>query len=566
LNNAMSNTPISPDHQRQGSVQTWVTSQWKLLPTPGQLSMKINKENKLDHAYSLRGKLLFQMNDATSLLIVGDYLNREDNGATFAPYPGSPKTTIAYQGIGPSSGNRYDSYSGTAGRTVFKGGGIAATFRSDFGFAELVSISAYRKFDFAFRYDLDGAPSVIVDSDAVGNGRMYSQELQLVSDDSGPLKWVTGVYYFNYRQGYDYFNRDFRNGPAINGGTYRFNALNRNATLDTFEKSESIAPFAQADFEVVQGTTITAGLRYTYEKRTLTGGGQRTNGAGVVAARTFNNPPALVAKKVTWRLAINQKLSDDVMIFASNSRGFKSGGFNISNPGSVSYLPEQLDDWEIGLKSQFWNRRITFNATGFYYKYKNVQVSQFITPPGGTPAQIVTNGAGAKIYGVDIDLSARVFNGLTLTGGLSLIHPEFTDYPNAPLTIDKTAAAGGGITTAILPNAKGKRLPYARKYGLTGAVDYVTPAFGGNLGVNITATQNGDYYFEADNTTRQPSYTMLNASIKVSNASDSLSLRLGVSNLLDEEIFARNVTLASGRLVSYGVAPREYTLTLGAKF
>ncbi|MBB6125244.1 TonB-dependent receptor [Sphingobium subterraneum] len=523
------------------------------------------EENKLDHAYSSRGKLLFKMGDDSSLLIVGDYLNREDNGATFAPYPGLPKTTIAYQGIGPSS-NRFDSYSGTAGRTAFKGGGVAATFKHDFGFAELVSISAYRKFDFAFRYDLDGSPAQIVDADATGRGRMYSQELQLVSDGKGPLKWVTGVYYFNYRQGYDYFNRDISAGQRLNGGVYRFAPLSRNATLNTFEKSESIAPFAQADLEVTPGTTVTAGLRYTYEKRSLDGFSQTTSIAGVPNALNHFTPAPLVAKKVTWRFAANQKLSQDVMLFASYSRGFKSGGFNISTPAAINYLPESLDDWEIGLKSQFWDRRITFNATGFYYKYKNVQVSQF---NGNPPSQRITNGAGAELYGVDIDLTAKVVDGLTLTGGLSLIHSEFTDYPNAPLNIDLATpnpANGNTIAVGILPNAKGNRLPYARKYGLTGAVDYRTQLMGGNFGFNLTATRNGDYYFEPDNTTRQPRFTMLNASVRLSDASDNVSLRFGVANLLNRVIYSRNVTLVYGRLVSYGVAPREYTLTLGAKF
>ncbi|WP_327751866.1 TonB-dependent receptor [Sphingobium sp. SJ10-10] len=515
------------------------------------------EESKLYHSYSLRGKLLFQIGDATSLLIQGDYLNRLDASANFRAYPG---TTLAYQGFGPAS-NLYDSYSGLAGRALFKGGGVSATFKSDLGFADLISISAYRESDFDARYDLDAVAATIIDTNSSGQGRMYSQELQLISNAGGPLKWVAGAYYFNYRQGYDFFNRDFATGVAPGGAPYRFSPFNRNATLATFEKAESFAPFAQADLEVLPGTTITGGLRYTYEKRRLDGYRQLTDSMGVVAAPTHYTPAPLTAKKATWRLAVNRKLSTDAMIFASYSRGFKSGGFNIATPAAPRYLPEQLDDWEIGLKSQFWNRRITFNATGFYYKYKNVQVSQSI---GNPPSQNVTNGAGAKIYGVDVDLTAKLVDGLTLSGGLELLHPYFTKYLNAPRGVD---LSGGGVL--IVPggfDAKGQRIPFARTYVLNGALDYVTPAFGGNLEFNATVTRSGDYYFEPDNIVRQPAYTMLNGGVKLSDASDKYSLRFGVTNAFDKVIYSRDVTVAFGRMVSYGRPPREYTLTLGAKF
>lgn len=535
------------------------------------------EENKVDHSYSLRGKMLVELGERSSLVIAGDYLNRLDSGATFQPYKG---TTLAYSGFGPLD-NRYDSYNGTAGHTAFEGGGVAATVKSDLGFADLVSISAYRKTSFAFKYDLSSVLLPLLISDAEGRSRMYSQELQLISNGAGPLKWVLGAYYFNYRQGYDYFNRDFGTGTAPDGLTpYRFNAaLSRNATLNTFEKSESIAPFAQADLELTTRTTLTGGLRYTHEKRSLAGATQRTTVAGVVGPVTPVSMPSLTAKVLTWRAAINQKLADDVMVFASYSRGFKSGGYNIANPTAAGYLPEKLDDWEVGLKSQLWDRRITFNATGFYYRYKNVQVTQF---GGNPPAQTVTNGAAAEIYGVDIDLTVKPMAGLTFSGGLELLHPYFTKFPGAQLGIDRTA--GGVLIPAGGFDASDTRLPYARDYMATGAVDYAVPAFGGTLGFNVTATRGGSYTFEPDSVVSQPAYTMLNASVKWASEGDRVSLRFGVTNALDAAIISRNATIGAnapagstavsansgnhglGRLVSYGTAPREYTLTLGAKF
>lgn len=512
-------------------------------------------ENQLYHSYSMRGKLLFKASDTTSILIEGDYLNRKDSGVVYQPYPG---TKLAYQGFGPVD-NRYDSYNGTGGYTYFKGGGVSATIKSDLGFAKLVSISAYRDSHFGFKFDLTNVAAPLLISTAGGRSRMYSQEVQLVSNSSGPFKWLTGVYYFNYRQGYDFFNRDFATGVSQSGAPYRFAPIDRSANSG-FEKSESVAPFAQADLKVASGTTLTAGLRYTYEKRSMDDGiTQVTNLAGVVLPAVHIPAESLTANKLTWRFAVEQKLARDVMIFASYNRGFKSGGFNIAAPASPAYRPEQLDDWEVGLKSQFWDRRITFNANGFYYKYRNIQVTQFT---GNPPTQIVTNGAKAEIYGVDVDFSARLTRGLTLSGGVELLHPNFTQYPNAPLNLD---LASGGVATSSF-DADGQRLPFARKFVGTLAADYVTHAFGGNLAFNVTATRSGDYYFEPDNIVRQPAYTMLNAGVKLSDAQDRLSLRFGVTNGLNEAIIIRNATLAFGHLVSYGSPPREFTVTLGAKF
>ncbi len=109
-------------------------------------------------------------------------------------------------------------------------------------------------------------------------------------------------------------------------------------------------------------------------------------------------------------------------------------------------------------------------------------------------------------------------------------------------------------------------MPFARKFVGTIAADYTTPFMGGNLAFNLTATRSGDYYFEVDNFVRQPAYTMLNTAVKLSDAEDKFSLRFGVTNALNKSIFIRNATLAFGRLVAYGSPPREYTLSLSAKF
>jgi outer membrane receptor protein involved in Fe transport len=506
------------------------------------------ESNKLKLGFSARSKLLFKLGDSTTATLIGDHLEREDSGRVFQPYPG---TRLSYPGFGPVR-SRYDTYSGTPGFTRFTSNGAGLTVDSDLGFAKLVSITSYREGSTDFKFDLTGVAAPLLVSTAASGNKNFSQELQLVSPSGRPFTYVLGGYYFYNSQGYDFFNRDFASA-AINP------VLSRSASSG-YEKTRSIAPFAQADWEFLPRTTLTLGARYTHETRELNDGTTRlTRLVGGLQPLVIVPPKSLEFNKLTYRVALNHKFSEDVLLYGSYNRGFKSGGFNIATPAAAGYLPETLDDFEVGLKTQLFDRRLTFNVNGFYYKYSNIQVASFV---GNPPSQIILNGAKAKLYGADIDFSARIGGGLTISGGAEFVHPYFTDYRNAPIGVD---LAAGGVATAP-GDATGKRVPFARTFVGTLAADYAVDIGPAKLTLNVTGTRSGDYFFEPDNVVRQPAYTMLNASVRLSDRDDRLSLMFGVTNATDESIIVTNATAAFGRFVSYATPPREYTVTARAKF
>ena len=238
--------------------------------------------------------------------------------------------------------------------------------------------------------------------------------------------------------------------------------------------------------------------------------------------------------------------------YVSYNRGIKSGGFNILTPANPAYLPERLDAYEAGLKTELFDRRLRLNVGGFYYDYSNLQVIQFVGV-----SQTIVNGAKARLYGIDVDFNARVTPELSLSGGLEALHTKFVSYPGAVGSIPKPT----GGATLLSVNASGNRIPQAQNFAGTLAVDYQKPVSFGTLLANVTANYNGDYKVEADNFLTQGAYTLLNASIGWRPLGDHYTLTLFVRNLLNETVLNNSSSQAVGYPTSYGQPPRTYGVT-----
>ena len=510
--------------------------------------------NEVKHNISARSKILFEPDDKTKITFIGDYLNREDTGIQYAPYPG---TSFTYPGFGPTN-SRYDTYAGTPGYNRFESVGASLQIDHDMDFARLVSIFSYRHGNGGFRFDVSSVtPSREVSVAKLVN-EDYTQEFQLISPNTGRFQWVTGLFYLHNKIGYNPFDIYFLAPPFIPtvGPLAGVTDVNRTA----FETTESVAPFAQVDYELFKDTKLTLGGRWTYEQRSIAGTFNYLLPDGTVRlSQPATSIRTLTLEKPSWRIALDHKFTPDISVYASYNRGIKSGGYNIAAPTTAPFLPEQLDAYEVGFKSQLFDRKLTFNTSAFLYNYENIQISTYAT---GNTVLTVTNGGRAKLYGLDADFQARVTPELSLNGGLEALHATFTNYPNAPYL---TILPGGGSATPPR-DASGNRLPFSQEFVGTLALDYDRPVGRVNTHFNVTGTYNSDYYLQADNVLRQPAYVMLNSSFRVSDRTNKLSLTFAVTNILDEAIITTAFAQASQVLVSYGYAPRVYSLTAGFRF
>jgi iron complex outermembrane receptor protein len=424
-------------------------------------------------------------------------------------------------------------------------GGVSLTVHHDFGFADFKSISAYRQELTHTLFSIDPGPTPVEFGEYHRPEQQFSQEVQLSSESSSVIKWIIGAYYFwdrSAQQPFDVY------GPAANLAFCGNVAVNCYIDVRTGETASSKAGYAQATapLRVLGNTNLTIGLRYTSEDRGAFGSiplllGVPPTGTFLASLANFSAPGVPnheTFDRMTYRISLDHRFTDDFMIFASYNEGFKSGGFNISNAGTPPVKPEILYATEAGFKSDLFDRRVRFNASAFYYDYKDIQVSEF------QQFNIIeTNGAGATLYGVDVDTQAAVNNNLTLRGGFEWLSDRFNSFPNAPGYTPVPIALGGGFTAINNPatglpgfNASGKQIPFAPTLTANAAATYKIPTPKGPLDFTISYYHNSGSYTSANNISvlRVPEYDLVNLIAGWTSPDNKYRISVFVDNLTDE--------------------------------
>jgi len=506
---------------------------------------------KVDRDLGLRSKWIFTPGSATSFRLILDYTDQKNsNNATRLP-----RGSTAPAPFGPTYGGRHWDIATEQPLTRFKGGGASLRIDHDLDALRVASITAYRRSEAFIAFDADYTPTVGRYITLIQRDWQFSQELQLLSAPSSRVTWVAGAYYFAANSTYDPLNLYFKGvaaGPAPVSPVQ----------IDTLSahKTDSISGFGQATAEITEGLRFTAGLRYTSEKRTLADAVQiitQRNGGLVVVPfadreKRFN--------KLTWRLAVDYDINDDVLAYASYNRGFKSGGFNAGVLTIPFFNPEVLDSYEAGLKTNLFERRARFNVASFYYDYKDIQVQRNVNGATG-----LYNSGPAKIYGLEAEFEVRPARGLDLRATYQFIpHAEYRDFPAAVVAVPRAA---GGYTLTTGP-ATGNRVALSPKHTLGLSADYTVELQSGQLGLNISYYYNGGYYHEPDNVTRQKSYNLVNGSIRYTSG-DRWSATLWGNNLTNAVVANVDGIQSFGatgiRRASYA-PPRTFGVTLGYSF
>lgn len=253
----------------------------------------------------------------------------------------------------------------------------------------------------------------------------YSQELRLASDFGGIFDFVLGGFYEDRKL----YTLTFIAVPVINFPL---------PTESTNQNQKSTSAFGQLLLNPTDQIQITAGGRYTHETKKLLDFTVTPYGGTPFDVTTDPRYPStkLTFNDFSPELTINYKPSDDVMLFASYKEGFKSGGFDAGfTNGAIaadptrgqSFDPEEVSGFEVGLKSRFAGRQVTFNLTGYWYDYSGLQVSVFDTTSRAFRLQ---NAAKARIRGIEMETSFSPFAvpGLSLHAAAAFNDSKFRDY------------------------------------------------------------------------------------------------------------------------------------------
>lgn len=494
--------------------------------------------NKIKRDISLRNKWMLDLG-ATKARLSFDYSNQNSSFTLVDAFRDRP----IFYGT-KREGSAWDIDQTIDPYHALKSAGVNLRVEHDLGALDVVSISSYRGMNFLQFFDFDTGPLPAVTIRYQNNDRQFSQELQL-QKSSGQFKWVIGGFFFHSTSRFTPYVQS-RDTPLAKGST----------VIDSRISADSLAAFGQGSYTLDSGTEFTVGLRYTTEKRGVTGQQETFGAAGqslglsyapVDASKRFN--------KLTWRLAVSQQLGNSSMLYASYNRGFKAGSFNGQAPNLPAFNPEVLDAYELGLKTDLLDRRLRVNVAGFYYDYKDIQVRTFVN---GTSR--IYNGAKSRQYGVDIDLTAALSNRLTLSSAIELMHHRFVSFDSAVLSTPQP----NGSNVLAPGSAKGNRLPFASDWTASIGAHYKLPISNGNVTFNGDYTYNDGYFSEPDNVLRQPKFGMWNGSI-VWNSDAGYSLSVWGKNLTNTKVLSLIATTPTSTLAAYQ-APRTYGATLGYKF
>ena len=405
----------------------------------------------------------------------------------------------------------------------------------------LTAVSGFRQTHVNVYSDSDSLPIDTVHSGPFpDNSRFFSQEVRLASPDRGLIRYVVGGYYFHQ-------HANAVRSVYLSAGTNLFFTI---ANVNT----DSFAGFANVDVHPTSTLTITGGLRYTDEKK---------HANFFQRNATFNYNFTGLRRDdsdLSWTASINYRPIQNLSVYATASRGFKSGGFNVElistanvSPNSISYAPEKLLNFEAGAKGRALNGMLTFSAAGFYDTFDNKQVTQLLA--GVVPIFSVGNAAKARIKGFELEGALKPSSVFTLSGSVSRIISRYLSFPDA-------ARVNG-----VVVDYTGNRLELAPKWSADGAIDARFPISFGFVTARGQVRYTGDTFFQPDNApgNLQKGYTLLSGRIGVDTHDGRTALALVGKNLTNKGYYVFSRFNGTNHQVLYG-EPRTYGVELIQKF
>ncbi|MDB5457336.1 MAG: TonB-dependent receptor [Caulobacter sp.] len=534
----LANALITDDHEHRGAVSLsgpiGATLGYRLSASRSEYDGNVRnlfdgaKINGRDET-SVRGKLAWRPNDKLLATLGASYIEGEASpDATLirmspaARLRGNAALTAAVTmpGVTPGPDNLAVNQD-TA--PYAKSKGFGQSLRVEYalpGDYTLVSITSHDQFRLDDQLDSDRTAYAPLRNSQGGyfKAKANTQEVRLLSPGDGPIRYTVGLFY-----GDNDLRRSFRRGPAFSQAQWYAMAT-----------SENKAAFGQGEWTFLPKTTAIVGLRYQKEdigyafNDILNGNAKFAGGASDDA--------------VTYRLGLRRELTDDVMLFGSFATGHKgqtydlTTGFNQARADAGPLRPETSDAFEVGLKSELFDRRMTLNATVFHVAYDDFQ-AQGIETIGGTQNFRLTNVGKVTTQGVEIEANARATTDLRLNAAVAYVDAAIDKFPGAACYPGQTAAQGCAGTPARQDLA-GATLPTAPKWKFNLGGDYshalgtapyeliASAAYSWQSKVNFSLNQ--------DPETVQKAYGVLNLSGGVRSRGGGYQAVVFVNNVFDK--------------------------------
>ena len=489
------------------------------------------------HIGLIRPSVRWAPTSTFNVTLLGEYYHSD--GDPVAVYGVSPRTVGAVKNLAELAGyvgNKDNTKlqvndRGVSNLDVYFG---MAEMNLQIGPGTLTSITGYRKVKSRNQVDDDGFPVDGFLQDAYLFQHQFSEELRYAADLSDWLSLTAGGYYF--KQKFNYLESRDNN-----------NHLTKVAT-QSFLKNDSYAFFAETDIRPFTDLTLTLGGRYTHETKEV-----RTAPFGsctfTFSVCTYQTREPYKASNFTPKVGLSYKIDRNILLFASWTKGFRSGGFSLrGTPLGAPYEAETVDAYEGGFKTDLFDRRVRFNVSGFYNKFKNLQRTVLGVDPILGSVQSVFNAADATVKGLEVELTVIPTTGLTFTGNYG--------YTKA-----------GYETFAGVVNPKSREFVRVPRYTANLAADYETSVGdnGDRVALHAGAAYTGRYFFDDPNLLKQRGYWLMDANITYTTSS-KLAITLYSRNLTDKQYNYWGSTLGVLGENRFPGEPRTYGARLSYTF
>jgi iron complex outermembrane recepter protein len=416
----------------------------------------------------------------------------------------------------------------------------------------LTSVTAYRNYTNQFAEQTDASPIGVQILLQRQKHHQYSQELRLNGTAAGSaLDYTVGAFYLdqdgglNARVGLPWVGFDFIHGPD-----------------STPAKTKAV--FANLEWHATDQLTFGGGARYSDEQKDYTYLRHNADGTDVVDPMGYNGLVAgLNASTATfegtrtdWRVHLDYQMTPDIMSYIQTSTGYKGGGVNprpFIPPQTLSFEPETLTAYELGLKTTFFDRRVRLNGAIFFNDYEDIQLTLSACP--ASPCALPANVGSADVKGAELEAEIHPTDNWEIDASASYLDFEYTEIanPDSNITLDM-------------------RTPYTPESKWSVGTQYVFQMGDkGTLTPRIDAAYTGSQFAAAINN-RQfnqiESYTVLNARLTWRSTDGDWQTALSVSNVTDELYYLTLFDLSgsAGYVNGQPSMPRQYSISIKHNF
>ena len=488
----------------------------------------------------------------------------------FAPFLGYPDPTAAYAALNAAKQDYWwSTMSVGANPLTLRTHTISNTTTVDLSDTiTLKNILGYRRVRETYSQDIVGLGAAYFNYRQRTGGYNFSEELQLQGRSlEDRLNWVAGLFYFEESRFNKSDNFSQFGGPGA-------------STTDYNSRSRSYSGFAQATFKLTDALSLTAGGRYTIDKRAASLSRPFPNASGALVGCSF--PGRTLAnclltgddtfRAFTYTLSADYKIDRDTLVYLASRRGYRSGGFSATQSTATSnnlipFRPEKLTDYEFGLKRDWHlggDAELRTNLAVFHQDYSDIQ--RLAVDPANFSNQLIINVPKAKVDGGEVEATLVPVHGITLTYGYSYVKPRYSSFVVAGVD-------NSGNTFSYAPR---------HTHTVSGSADLPIPETAGKLSLTanwsrrstafhddqVQTTRGGVYPAQ---TLTVPLYDMVGANLRWTGImNSSFDAELFVTNLTNAKVLPNGSPSTYPTLGAavgfYGVAPRMIGFNLRYNF